>query len=202
MEKIFNSPIFITVLVLCSLFGYHQYNKNMAASEIRAVYEELILISEDAKDDLEKKKIIKGFISEGISQVKEAFSEASATSSSNDGKPSHEDKEKAKNKNYFETKLKISFTDPAFVENTEYSNVKKSYVYELTNNSDQYVGNLKHTITFYQGGKITKSKEEWGHIKLAPGESKVYSNSLSDDLTFDEIKISLNDLNILKMPEK
>lgn len=119
MEKIFNSPIFITLLVLGSLLGYHQYNKNMAASEIRAVYDELISISDDAKDDLEKKKIIKEIISEGISQVKEAFAEASAVSKFNDGKPSYEDQQKIENKRYFEAKSKIVFSSPTVVEDTK-----------------------------------------------------------------------------------
>ena len=44
--------------------------------------------------------------------------------------------------------------------------------------------------------------EDWGHIKLAPGESKDYTKSIHREADFDEIKVRLNDLSILKMPEQ
>ena len=73
MWRILNSPIVITILIVIALFSYDQLKKNKAASEIRAVYEELISISEDAKDDLERKKLIEGFVKEAGKQIRDGF---------------------------------------------------------------------------------------------------------------------------------
>lgn len=206
MGKIINTPIFITLLVLSSLFAYHQYNKNIAASEIRGVYEELLEISEDANNDLEKKKLVKRFIAEGISQVKEAFSEASTSTpgelSYEEKQKIKEDKQKLENENFFKVKQQITFTAPNIVEDNQYSNVKRKYVYKLTNNSNEYVKDLKHTIAFYEEGKLIDTEEEWGQVKLAPNESKAYSKSLRGDQKFDTIKITLDSISIIEMPEK
>ena len=71
MWKIINSPIVIATLVVASLIAYDHFRKNTTASEIRGVYEEVLSISEDAKTDLEKKKIIESFVRESVKQVRD-----------------------------------------------------------------------------------------------------------------------------------
>jgi len=192
MWKIINSPIIITTLVLVSLFSYDQLRENTASSEIRAVYEELISISEDAKDDLERKKLIEGFVKEAGKQIKEGF-----------GSFNNEEDQKKKaeeNKHFFETKKLVLTSLPKIVENTQHSNIQKTVIYQVKNDSQEYLNKVAHTIELYNQNELVDVKDEWGNIKLAPGESKSYSyNVYNRELAFDSVKITVNDISIMEV---
>lgn len=195
MNRFINSPIFITLLVLLTLLSYHSYNKNVAASEIRSVYNELLSISEDAKNDLEKKKIIENFVKESLKQFNDAFPKK--------GKDDFEIKQENENQLYFSTKQNIELTQPKIIDNLANSNVKRKYIYKVKNNSDQYLSSVNHTISFYKNNEFVEIEEDWGRMKLAPGEEKLFSKPLFDKGPwFDTIKTTVNDITILKMPRK
>jgi len=192
MWKIINSPIIIMTLVLVSLFSYDQLRENTASSEIRAVYEELISISEDAKDDLERKKLIEGFVKEAGKQIKEGFGSFN----------NEEDKKKKaeENKHFFETKRLVLTSPPKIVENTQHSNIQKTVIYQVKNDSQEYLDKVAHTIELYNQNELVDVKDEWGNIKLAPGESKSYSyNVYNRELAFDSVKITVNDISIMEV---
>lgn len=192
MWKIINSPIIIMTLVLVSLFSYDQLRENTASSEIRAVYEELISISEDAKDDLERKKLIEGFVKEAGKQIKEGFGSFD----------NEEDKKKKaeENKHFFETKKLVLTSLPKIVENTQHSNIQKTVIYQVKNDSQEYLNKVAHTIELYNQNELVDVKDEWGNIKLAPGESKSYSyNVYNRELAFDSVKITVNDISIMEV---
>jgi len=192
MWKIINSPIIITTLVLVSLFSYDQLRENTVSSEIRAVYEELISISEDAKDDLERKKLIEGFVKEAGKQIKEGFGSFN----------NEEDKKKKaeENKHFFETKKLVLTSLPKIVENTQHSNIQKTVIYQVKNDSQEYLNKVAHTIELYNQNELVDVKDEWGNIKLAPGESKSYSyNVYNRELAFDSVKITVNDISIMEV---
>ncbi len=192
MWKIINSPIIIMTLVLVSLFSYDQLRENTASSEIRAVYEELISISEDAKDDLERKKLIEGFVKEAGKQIKEGFGSFN----------NEEDKKKKaeENKHFFETKKLVLTSLPKIVENTQHSNIQKTVIYQVKNDSQEYLNKVAHTIELYNQNELVDVKDEWGNIKLAPGESKSYSyNVYNRELAFDSVKITVNDISIMEV---
>ena len=192
MWKIINSPIIIMTLVLVSLFSYDQLRENTASSEIRAVYEELISISEDAKDDLERKKLIEGFVKEAGKQIKEGFGSFN----------NEEDKKKKaeENKHFFETKKLVLTSPPKIVENTQHSNIQKTVIYQVKNDSQEYLNKVAHTIELYNQNELVDVKDEWGNIKLAPGESKSYSyNVYNRELAFDSVKITVNDISIMEV---
>ena len=73
MWKTINSPIVITVFVIVAIISYDQLRRDVVSSEIRGVYNELISIGEDAKNDLERKKLIESFVAEAAKQVSDGF---------------------------------------------------------------------------------------------------------------------------------
>ena len=69
---------------------------------------------------------------------------------------------------------------------------------EVLNSSESYLNKVAHTIEIYQDDLLVEVKEEWGNIKLAPGETKSYSHRLdNNDLTFNRISTSVNDISIM-----
>ena len=189
MWKTLNSPIIITALVLAAIFTYDQLRGNSASSEIREVYEELVSISEDAKDDLERKKIIEGFVKEAGKQLSEGLGSFNSEAKK---------KEKAEeNKHFFEVKSLVEISSPKIIENKEYSNIKKSVIYHVKNGSKEYLSKAAHTIALYNKEDLVMVKDEWGQIKLAPGETKPFSHNINNDLVFDTVKITVNDISIM-----
>ena len=69
---------------------------------------------------------------------------------------------------------------------------------EVLNSSESYLNKVAHTIEIYQDDLLVEVKEEWGNIKLAPGETKSYSHRLdNNDLIFNRISTSVNDISIM-----
>ncbi len=190
MWKIVNSPIIIVVLVLIALFSYGQLKKNKVASEIRAVYKELISITEDAKDDLERKKLIEGLVKEASKQIRDGFGFFNT----------EEDKKKQaeENKLFFETKKMVEISTPRIIENKQFSKVQKLIIYQVINNSEKYLGKIAHTIELYNKNELVDVKDQWGSVKLAPGESMSYSyNGSNNEIDFDNVKITIYDISIM-----
>lgn len=190
MWKVINSPIIITIVALLLLVSYDQYRKGPAANEIRGIYDELLSISEDATSDLEKKKIITSFVKEAGKQIREGF---------NSFNNEEQRKKKAEeNKHYFDIRKKVHITKPKVVETKRYSKTQKSVIYQVKNNSPEYLSKVGHTIEFYYQGELLEIKEEWGNIKLAPGETKSYSYKVdNENLVFTNIKIIIGDIMIM-----
>jgi hypothetical protein len=192
MWKIINSPIVITVIAIVAIFSYGQFRKNIVSSEIRGVYEELVSIGEDAKDDLERKKLIESFVAEAAKQVSDGFGSFSL------GNEDEAKKRAEKNKHYFQVKKQIKVSEPRVVENKQYSNVQKTVLYKITNGSGEHLEKIAHTIELYNDNQLVLLKEEWGQTKLAPGESRAFSYSVQDkDLVFDTVVISMSDISIM-----
>ena len=190
MWKVINSPIIIAIIIICSLVGYDHYRKSASANELRSFYNELLSISEDATSDLEKKKIITSFVKEAGKQIREGFG-----SFRND---EHKKKQAEENKHYFNVKKQISITKPKVLETKQYNKIQKTVIYQIKNNSAEYLSKIGHTIEFYYQGDLLEVKDEWGHIKLAPGETKSYSYKVQNEkLVFTSIKISLGDIAIM-----
>ena len=191
MWKTLNSPIIIAALVLVAIFTYDQLREDSASSEIREIYEELVSIGEDAKDDLERKKIIQGFVKEAGKQLSEGLGSLNSEAKK---------KEKAEeNKHFFEVRSLVEISTPKIIENTEYSNIKKSVIYHVKNGSKEYLSKVAHTIALYNQEGLVLVKDEWGQIKLAPGETKPFSHNINNELVFDTVKITVNDISIMKV---
>ena len=163
MWKIVNSPIVIAAILILAFFSYTHFSKGTRASEIRSAYEELLAITEDAKHDLEKKELIKGFVVEAGDQIKEAFSLFN-----ND---EDRQKEAEENKIYFETKKLVEVTPPKIVEKKRFSETERYIIYKVANLSNKHLNKIAHTVEFYQGEELVYVRDEWGNVKLAPGES-------------------------------
>jgi hypothetical protein len=191
MWKTLNSPICITVVVLAALFSYQYFKKDPVTIGIRSIYNEILSIGEDAKDDLEMKKLIEAFLKEAGKQIKSGISSSFNTDA-------NKKEEAEKNKLYFETKSLIKISSPKVLENKQYTQPKKEIIYEVTNSSEKYLGKVAHTIALYNHDDLVGVQEEWGQIKLAPGESKAYSTSIHNgSLIFDIVKINMDDISIL-----
>ena len=109
----------------------NHFKKDKVASEIRAVYNELLSITEDAKNDLERKRLIEGFVKEAGKQVRDAF-----------GSFSNEDdkkKQAEENKIYFETKKMVEVVPPKIIENKQFSQVQKLIIYKIKNGSSKHL---------------------------------------------------------------
>jgi len=190
MWKLINSPIFITILIVVSLISYDNYRKSSSASEIRGVYNEILSISEDATGDLEKKKLITSFVKEAGKQIREGFGSFNGAE--------QKIKQAEENKYYFDIKKQIQVTKPKVVESKQYSKVRKVVIYQVINNSSEYLSKVAHTIEFYYQGELLETKEEWGNVKLAPGETKSYSYKVeNENLVFTNIKIVVGDITIM-----
>jgi len=190
MWKILNSPIVITAIVILALFSYTHLKEDTTAGEMRSAYTELLAIAEDAKNDLEKKELIKGLVVEAGEQVKEAFSFFD----------NEEDRQKEAEENrvYFETKKLIEVTSPKIIEKKQFSDVEKFIVYSIANQSDRYLGKIAHTIEFYRDEELVYVRDEWGNVKLAPGESMSYSfNVDKEEPPFDQVKITVYEISLL-----
>jgi hypothetical protein len=190
MWKILNSPLVITVILLLAFISYNNYAQNSAASEIRAAYGELLAIAEDAKNDLEKKELIKGLVVEAGEQIKEAFSFFD----------NEEDRQReaAENTMYFETKKLVEVTSPKIVEKKRFSDIEKVVMYKVANHSEKHLSKIAHTVEFYDEEELIYVKDEWGNVKLAPGESMAYSfNVDKEELPFDTVRVTVYDISIL-----
>ena len=194
MWKIINSPIVIAIVIILSFITYDHFRKNSGASEMRGLYNELLSISEDATGDLEKKKIISSFVKEASKQMREGFSSF--------GNDEHKNKQAKENKHYFEVKKQIQITKPKVMETKRYSKTQKVVIYQVKNNSSEYLSKVGHTIEFYYQGDLLELKEEWGHIKLAPGETKSYAYKIeNENLVFTNIKLKVGDISIMPVAD-
>ena len=192
MWKIINSPIVIAFILITAFFSYNQLRRYTAADEIRSVYDELISITEGAKNDIEKKKLVEEFVKEVGHQIKEGFGSFD----------SGEDKEKKarENKHYFEVRKLVKISEPVIAENKHFS--QKSVLYKVTNGSQEYLDKVAHTIELHRGKELIEVREDWGNIKLAPGESKPYSyNIQNSESVIDLVVITVNEISIMQVAE-
>jgi hypothetical protein len=192
MWKTLNSPIVIMAILLLAFFSYTHMRKDTTAGEIRSAYNELLAISEDAKNDLEKKELIKNFVVEAGEQIKDAFSVFN----------NEEDRQKEAEENrvYFETKKLVEVTPPKIIEKKRFSDIEKFIIYTVSNGSDEYLEKIAHTIEFYKDGELVFVKDEWGNVKLAPGETMSYSfNVDKEELPFDTVKVTVYEISIMNV---
>ena len=194
MWKILNSPFVIAAILVVTFIAFTHFGNERTAREIRAAYNELLAISEDAKNDLEKKELIKGFVVEAGDQIKEAFSLFN-----ND---EDRQKEAEENKIYFETKKLVEVTPPKIVEKKRFSETERYIIYKVANLSNKHLNKIAHTVEFYQGEELVYVRDEWGNVKLAPGESMAYSfNVDKEEKPFDEVRVTVYDISILDVAD-
>ena len=194
MWKIINSPIIIAVIIIGSLIAYDRSRNSTAAMEMRGIYKELLSISEEATSDLEKKKVITNFVKEAGKQFRDGFSSFNSEEKKK--------KQASQNKHHFQVKKQIKITSPKVVETKRYSKLQKAIVYQVINNSQEYLSKVGHTIEFYYEGELLDVKDEWGNIKLAPGDRKSYSYKIDNEkLIFNNVKIVLGDIAIMPVAE-
>ena len=190
MWKIINSPIIIAVIIIGSVIAYDRSRNSTAAMEMRGIYKELLSISEDATSDLEKKKVITNFVKEASKQFQDGFSSFNSEEKKK--------KQASQNKHFFQVKKQIKITNPKVVETKRYSKLQKAIVYQVINNSQEHLSKVGHSVEFYYDGELLDVKDEWGNIKLAPGDRKSYSYKIDNEkLVFNNVKIVLGDITIM-----
>ena len=197
MNKIINSPIVITVIVIVAAFVLVFQTKPKLASEIRAVYDEIIAIAEEAGSDAEKTIAIREFSEQIATQLKTGFSS---------GFSSGGDKE-SRDEKFLRTKKDVSVAEIREIQ-SEW-NGRQTVLFRVENGSEFALTQLKVNLEFYRDDTLIDVKNESLHeIKvLDAGESitvkkdRSTPNSLSDEekaaFTFDEVRASVSSFNVV-----
>jgi len=193
MKKFFNSPLFITLLVISALIVMRATQKPKIASEIQAAYEEVVRIAEDGGSDIEKTKALQIFAEEIASQLKTGFSAGFGSNGSDKAK------EESREEEFLRIRDQISISEPKEVAGS--SSRRQEYVYTLTNNSNQIIKSLRINHDFFINKELIDTKNDWvSEVKaLAPGDSVSMKDYHSlpgnipeeemDSHTFDSVKL-------------
>lgn len=197
MWKKINSPIVITIIAIASLFVFKATMKPKLASEIRGAYNELTAILEEGASDMEKNKAIQKLAQEIGTQISEGFSV---------GFESKDTEKENKDKIYVETKNKIEIRGIKFVE-AKWSG-RETFIFQIKNNSDKYISNLKFNYEFYKNGELIDCANKWvSSIKILEPNQEI---AISENRQFpsdtpkeeygkyrsDEVKIKITSFNI------
>ena len=163
MTKIINTPIFIALFVVASLFILKAQTKPKMASEIRGAYNELISIAEEAGTDGEKSKAIQAFAEEIATQIREGF-KAGFDSPEKDKKESAEEK-------FLRLKGQISVSEPEITPSSQKN--LQSFIYRITNHMDVPIKQIRVNYEYYRGDSLIDVENKWiSEVKaLAPEES-------------------------------
>ena len=163
MTKIINTPIFIALFVVASLFILKAQTKPKMASEIRGAYNELISIAEEAGTDGEKSKAIQAFAEEIATQIREGF-KAGFDSPEKDKKESAEEK-------FLRLKSQIALSEPEITPSSQKN--LQSFIYRITNHMDVPIKQIRVNYEYYRGDSLIDVENKWiSEVKaLAPEES-------------------------------
>lgn len=200
MTKIINSPLFIAIFIVLSLFILRAQTKPRIAFEMRRAYEEIIAIAEEASSDGEKSKAIQAFAQEISTQMREGF-QAGFKSPEQEKKESREEK-------FLRTRKSILLSEAQEVNSSSKSS--QHFLFTITNNLKIPIRQLKVNCEFFNSGKLIDVKNEWiSEIKaLAPGESISIkkSRNLPRDLEegeveshkFDQVKLTVTSFELIE----
>jgi hypothetical protein len=196
MNKIINSPIVITIIVIVAAFVLKNQTKPQLASEIRGAYDEIIAIAEEAGSDTEKTEAIREFSEQIATQLKAGFS--SGFSSGGD--------DESREEKFLRTKKNVNISELREIQ-SEW-NGRQTVLFKIENSSEFAITQLKVNLEFYRDGELIDVKNETlNEIKvLDAGESiaakkdRNTPNSLSDEekaaFAFDEVRASITSFNI------
>lgn len=199
MNKIINSPIVITLIVILSVVVMKSQMKPHLGSEIRGAYDELIAIAEDASTDADKTKAIQDFAEQVAGQLKAGFSS---------GFSSGDDDEESTDAKFLRVKKQIKVE--GIKEVPSQYNGRQSVLFNVTNESELPVKSIKVNFDYFRAGVLIDTKNEWlNEIEvLDAGESinlkkdRSISNDLSDEekvaFTFDEVKASITSFRVVE----
>jgi|SaaInlStandDraft_1057018.scaffolds.fasta_scaffold27198_3 hypothetical protein len=197
MNKIINSPIVITVIVIVAAVVLKTQTKPQIASEIRGAYDEIIAIAEEAGSDAEKTEAIREFSEQIATQLKAGFS--SGFSSGGD--------DESREEKFLRIKKNVSITEAREIQ-SEW-NGRQTVLFKVENSSEFALTQLKVNLEFYRDGELIDVKNETLHeIKvLDTGESftakkdRNTPNSLSDEekaaFAFDEVRAFITSFNVV-----
>jgi hypothetical protein len=191
MNKIVNSPIFIAIFVIASLFLMKSQMKPTIATEIQAAYEEIIRIAEEGGSDVEKTKAIQGFAKEIATQLKSGF-KMGFSSGDKDKKESNEEKF---------VRLRAQVLIEELKEVASDSENAQSFIFKVTNGSDTGIKQLRINYEYYKDGKLIDVSNGWvSEVKVLDSmdsvslkESRRLPRKIGeediDKNLFDEVKV-------------
>jgi len=200
MNKIINSPLVITIIVIIAAFVIKSQMKPHLGSEIRGAYEEIISIAEDASSDVEKTKAIQDFAQQISTQLRAGFSSGFS--------PNEEDEEESKESKFLRTKTGIKLDGIKEVP-SQFSG-RQSFIFSISNESDYPVKSIMVNFDYYRDGElIDTTNERLNEIEILDlgervnlKEDRSISNKLSEEeqiaFTFDEVKASITSFRIVE----
>lgn len=200
MNRIINSPIVITLIVIVAAFTLKSQMKSDFGSEIRGAYDELISIAQDASSDAEKTKAIQDFSEQIAKQLKTGFSMGLSA----DAKGKAESDE-AK----FVRVKKLVRVEGVRAVPSQFDS-RQSVMFTIKNESEFPLQQVKVNLDYYREGKLIDTSNEWlNEIKvLAVGESinlkkdRNLPNKMSDEekaaFTADRFEVSVTSFRIVE----
>ena len=200
MNKIINSPIVITIIVIIAAFVIKSQMKAHLGSEIRGAYEEIISIAEDASSDVEKTKAIQDFAQQISTQLRAGFSSGFS--------PNEEDGEESKESKFLRTKTGVKLGGIKEVP-SQFSG-RQSFIFSISNGSDYAVKSIMVNFDYYRDGVlIDTTNERLNEIEILDlgervnlKEDRSILNKLSEEeqiaFTFDQVKASITSFRIVE----
>ncbi len=163
MKNIINSPIFITFVAFLALFILQNRSQNRIASEIKAAYEQILYIMNDAISDIEKTKALQTFAQKISTQLKTGFQIGFSSGESS--------KKISPEKQFLDIKDKVEFSKVQ-LSSPDQSN-RQEILYTVKNLSDLPIRQLRVNFEYFRGGELIDAENNWiSEVKvLAPGES-------------------------------
>lgn len=197
MNKVINSPIAITLIVIVAAFVLAKQNKAHLAGEIQATYDTLVAIAADATSDAEKTKAVQNLAEQLANQIKVGFSIGWNSTQESDKKFS-----------FLEVRKQIKIENLKEIP-TQWE-TRQSVILTLKNESDYPIEHINLNLDYYKDGILidTKHKSLHGIKILAPGEATSVKEERSfpkrdnpeemEALIFDSVKASITSFNIIK----
>ncbi len=197
MNKIINSPIAITLIVILAAFVLAKQNKAHLAGEIQATYDTLVAIAADATSDAEKTKAVQDLAEQLANQIKVGFSSGWNNNDESDKKFS-----------FLEVRKQIKIENLKEIP-TQWE-TRQSVIFTLKNESDYPIEHINLNLDYYKDGILidTKHKSLHGIKILAPGEATSVKEERSfpkrdnpeemEALIFDSVKANITSFQIIK----
>lgn len=197
MNKIINSPIAITLIVILAAFVLAKQNKAHLAGEIQATYDTLVAIAADATSDAEKTKAVQDLAEQLANQIKVGFSSGWNSTQESDKKFS-----------FLEVRKQIKIENLKEIP-TQWE-TRQSVIFTLKNESDYPIEHINLNLDYYKDGILidTKHKSLHGIKILAPGEATSVKEERSfpkrdnpeemEALIFDSVKANITSFQIIK----
>lgn len=193
MKTFLNSPLFIAILVIAALFILRETQQPRIASEVEAVYDEIVEIVEDGGSDLEKTKALQTFAQEIAAQLKTGFS----AGFSSDGT----DKEKKESREAKFLRIREQLILSAPKEIAASRNTTQEFIYTIKNESDTPIRSLRINYEYFNNGQLIDVSNDWiSEVKVLPaGESVAMKESRNLPRDTPEAEIEQNRFDSVKL---